>query len=664
MSKVAVFAFALCTALSSTTAARAAAPVETAIADWVAGIDSASDWSARFDNLSYDTATDTAVLTGLTIENGRAGLMLSFDPISVSGYVERDDGSFEADGVSTDGATIAATGLSGRISDIRLEGLANVTKDFSTGIEWDPQRPATSLIQAYARFVDVRLAHGTFGELSLELTYKRDSIPASYQFSYKNLVIDDWTNGKITNVSAGPVTSNLTMPNGTVRTAIASTSARDIDYAAITRVYDPDQYAGGVGDHIWRNAMSYAEIKDISIEVGLESSLRHEMKETIGLLAIEDFRVRQPTRSVNEFLDRVMLDPEANEAPTPDELRAALDYLSSLSLGAITLRDFGMEIDADHGGTTRISEIAIRDFSSEGIGEFSIDDLAVRQFGDGVVDIDRLAFGGVVFPPIEAFVEAAEAEEAGEEFDYARFATQLAFFEANAVDIDMPDNPHVKLDKARLDLGNYVGPIPTLMALEVAGADLPVTAIEEPRARAMWQALGYDRIHGDFDARLTWNENDESVAIDDFRAAIDGVGALSLNAVLSGLSRAALDNLDGLPAALAGLDFVRGTLSLENYDILDRWIDRQAALSGSEPATLRRQLAALLAEMTSGFGDVGFQERLRQVLEASVMVPGSITATAMPSIPVPLAALAILAQSAPASLPDLLGLTIESGPAR
>jgi hypothetical protein len=46
------------------------------------------------------------------------------------------------------------------------------------------------------------------------------------------------------------------------------------------------------------------------------------------------------------------------------------------------------------------------------------------------------------------------------------------------------------------------------------------------------------------------------------------------------------------------------------------------------------------------------------------MVPGSVTATAMPSTPVPLVALGVLAQSAPASLPDLLGLTIASTSAR
>jgi hypothetical protein len=51
---------------------------------------------------------------------------------------------------------------------------------------------------------------------------------------------------------------------------------------------------------------------------------------------------------------------------------------------------------------------------------------------------------------------------------------------------------------------------------------------------------------------------------------------------------------------------------------------------------------------------------LRHILEASVMVPGALTATAMPSTPVPLVALGVLAQTAPGSLPDVLGLTIES----
>lgn len=647
MSRTGAFVLAFFAGLSSATVATAAEPVETVINDWIAAIDAAPDWAARFDSLSYDKATDTAIVAGLTIAYAPIGLTLSFRPITIVGYAEAADGRFGAEMVATDGATASGDGFEASLADIRYEGLGNLARDFSELTAWDPQRPFTSLIQAYARFLDIRLARAEIGSMSMTTEGRGEQVV----FAYEDIALEDWANGKVARIATGPLTIAASGVAEPFSMTVGGTEARDIDYAALLRLYDPDQYVGGVGDGIWRNAVESVEYDTIVFDT-------REAKLTFGKLSLADFRVRQPEKTFNVLFDQVLLDQDSQKEPTTEDLRALFGYLSSFAVGIVSVQD--IDVEGQDGGAGHLGEMRIADASIDQVGEVSLDHIEVATPDQGKVDIDRIAVGGIVFRSLAALVEAMEAEEAGEDFDYSRLATQLAFFEANAVDIDMPDSPRVKLDKARLDLGNYVGPIPTLMALDVAGADLPATAIEDPGARAMWQAFGYDRIHADLSARLAWNENDESVRVDDFRAAIDGVGALSLDAMLGGLSRAALDNLEGLPAALAGLNFVRGTLSLENYDILDRWIDRQAALSGRDPAALRRQIAAMLAEMSAGIGEVGFRERLRQVIEASVMVPGSITATAVPAAPVPLAALAILAQSAPASLPDLLGLTIET----
>jgi hypothetical protein len=631
--------------------ASAAEPVETAITEWIAKFDGAPDWSARFDDLTYDKETDTAILTGLKVAYTATDLTLSFKPIAIVGYAEAADGTFGVDVLTTDGVKATGDGFDAALTDVRYKSLGNLTDDFEELIDWDPQRPFTSLMRSYARFLDIRLEHASIGSMSMTAENNGEQVLVSYE----DIALEDWADGKIASITTGP----LTMASAGVAEPFsitgAGTEARKIDYAAMLRIYDPDQYVGGVGDGIWRNAAEFVGYDTIVFDTP-------EARVTFGKVSMEDFRVRQPERSFNDFFDRAMLTPHVQAEPTPEEMRSIVGSLSSFAFGAMSLEDIAVE--GRDGGTGRLGEMRLVDVSAEGIGEFSFNDINVSPPDQGNLIVGRIAFGGIVFPPLQALIEAAEAEQTGEDFDYARLTTRLAFFEASDIDVDVPDRPRVRLDKARLNLGNYVGPIPTVMALEIAGTDLPVEAIEEPKARAIWKALGYDRVRGDFGARLAWNESDESITIEDFRFALEDVGALSLSAVLNGLSREALADLEGLPEALAGLSFVRGTLSLENYDILNRWVDRQAALTGDEPLALRQRIAVMLAEITSDVGNAGFQQQLRQVLEASIMVPGSVTATAMPSTPVPLVALGVLAQSAPASLPDLLGLTIASTSAR
>lgn len=648
MCRSAVLTFAFLASLStSATVATAAEPVETAIADWIATLDATPDWSARFDDLSYDQTSDTAVLTGLWIAYAPIGITLSYEPISIAGYQEAADGTFGIEMLATNSVTAVGDDFEATLNDIRYEGLDNLRDIFDQLIVWDSERPFTSLMQAYARFLNIRLEQAFIGSMSMTTENQGEQAI----FNYENIAIEGWADGKIASLTTGPLTFASVGRAEPVSITMTGTEARGIDYAALMRIYDPDQYVGGVGDGIWRNAAEFVGYGTIVLATP-------EAQVTIGELSMVDFRVRQPEHSFNAFIDRAMLTPNEQIEPTPEELRALLGYLSSFAIGS--LRFENIDVDAEDGGTGYLGEVRLVDVSAERLGEFSLNDIRVSPPEEGNLSVGRIAFGGIVFPPLAALIEAAEAEERGEEFDFARLATQLAFFEANAIDVDMPDSPHTKLDKVRLDLGNYVGPFPTLMALEIAGADLPVDAIEEPQARAMWQALGYDRIRGGFGARLAWNETDETVTIDDFRISIDDVGRVSLSAVLEGLSREALGNFDELPERLAGLNFVGGTLSLKDYAVLDRWIEHQAPLTGSEPAALRQQVATMLVELTAGAGDAGFREQLQRAIEASVMVPGSITATASPAAPVPVAALMLLAQSAPASLPDLLGLTIES----
>lgn len=620
-----------------------------AITGWIEQIDDTKDWTAGFSDLTYDPATDTAHISGLTIENTAIQLTIAFEPISFAGYAEHDDSKFQVESIATAGATLTAPGLNGAIVDIRLDGLGNIASELSSDIAWDPLRPFTSLMRTYTDSLDFRLSHGGIGSASLVVDDAGDDI----SLTFEEFSIDGWADGKFSSATTGPIKFAAPNSHDPVVMTIAGSALKDVDYAAMLRLYDPDQYVDGVGDGIWRTVMGLIEYKDIVIDTP-------DARVGFGAVSAENFRARQPERSIAEFLDEAMLNPLADEEPTQEEIRTVLGFVSAFQLGALKVSD--VNVEGEDGTEGHIGGMSIIDVSVGGLSEFSIDNLVVRNAREGSVILRRFAFGDVVLPALELLIEAAEAEEAGRDFDYSQLGVELAFIELLGVDVDVPDSPRFQLDKMRLDLGNYVGPLPTSLALDISGIDLPASAIDDSTLRGMWQMLGYDRIRGEFSAKLAWNESEETVGIDDFRFSIGDVGAFSMSAEAGGLSRQELGDLEDLPDALAEMDFIRGALNLENYAVLDRWVERQSVLTASKPDDIRQQVAILLTEMASGFGDASFQDRLRQVLENSIKVPGSVTATIMPAQPVPFSILLALAEIAPATLPNLLSVAIEHAP--
>lgn len=615
------------------------------ITGWIEDLNKDKDWSAGYVDLNYDPAMDTYVLTGLTIEFTAADIAIAFEPISITGYIEQDDNTFDIETFAIGGAAVTGEGFNMEIADLRLDEVGEVPMDLDLETILDPQRPFTSIIQLYSRYLDTRMKHGGIGSVSM--IAEENGVEVT--IDYENFSIDDWANGKLASATIDAV--KIAVPGGpeTMAMTYGGIEMRDLDYAAILRVFGADQGVSGEVDRNWRTALGLVQYNDIVVDTP-------ESRVAIGTVKLEDFRVRQPEQSISEFFDKAFLDPLANEDPSPEEIRAIFDFFSSFSLGLMTVQD--INVDAPEGSGGHLRAVTFSDFSSEGLGEFSIDDVFVEQTEEGSFKLGRFAIGGLVFPSIETLIAAAEAEEAGRDFDFSEITAQLGFVEVQDIDLDIPDVPNAQLGKMRLDLGNYVGPIPTSLGLEIIDANLPASAIDDSTMRAMWQSLGYDRILGAFTAKLAWDESDETISVDDFQFSVDDVGSVSLEVQLGGLSRRALEDLESLPDAITEMTLVRGALTVEDYDILDRWVDQQASNTGAAPDEIREQLAVLLSNITASIGESSFQDRLNQVLKASILLPGSVTASATPAAPVPVAALALLAEMAPATLPELLGLSI------
>src|SRR5207248_584292 len=178
----------------------------------------------------------------------------------------------------------------------------------------------------------------------------------------------------------------------------------------------------------------------------------------------------------------------------------------------------GVNVQASGLSQFEIGDFHVSDQSIESIGEIALEGLAGSIEGQGSIKIGRIALGGMKLGDPELWLgalQAAGTSDAGPTADPSKLVPKIGFAEASGIDIQVSDALHITLDKARAELGNYVGLFPTKVDATISGLDLPAAAMD-PESRAILARLGYDRLGLDYRLKGAWDEHRNEVAIDDF----------------------------------------------------------------------------------------------------------------------------------------------------
>ena len=644
--------------LANVGAARAGEPAEDALAAWVASIDATDLWTAHYRGIAYDAATRTATLSGLSLQMDNGAASVDFETIALTGFAASADGGFTAEAIKADGGTAEAGFVKIAVSDIELERVAVPRLD---SIAIDKDKPFTSMVRAYAQIAKTTLGHASIAEVAV-IEQVQD---VTSRITYQNLKTEGIAGGKIAALTAGPLKLESPSPDGLVAMTIAGVETRDVDIGALVRVYDPDQYADGIGDEVWHTVLGRSAYHDITIEVP-------GAKIAIGETSLENLRARQPKRSFAEFFDTVMANPGAQpDNLNIDAIRNAVGMISAFGVGRFGID--GLNVEATGIDRMKLGSFHIADLSSDGLGELAFDGVDGAVGGQGSVQIGHFAFGGITFPSADALIAAIDADEKGEPVDYLGLSPTLGFVEASAIAFAAKDTPTAKLDRARLELGDYVGAVPTSVSSEIVGVDIPAALIKDPQAKATLDKLGYDRVNTDYRVKLRWHEADQSLSIDDFYVGMKDLGSLTATAGLTGLTRDAIEHVATLGDALAGLSLASAKLTFRDDSIVGRGLGLLATKMKVPPDKFRQQFADALPllltlaavndpQLMAIVKESGLLPKLTPVIKQFVATPGAFVITAAPAAPVPIAALAAAANEAPETVPSLLNLDFANEP--
>jgi hypothetical protein len=343
--------------------------------------------------------------------------------------------------------------------------------------------------------------------------------------------------------------------------------------------------------------------------------------------------------------------------------------LSAYGLGRFGVS--GLDVAATGMKGFHLGGFDISDLSIDRLGELAVDDFAADVADVGSFKLGHFAIGNVALPGADALVQAILASQGNGNADMTGLAPKPGFFEMSGLDVAAADMPRITLDKLRVDLADYVGAVPTTIAADITDLVLPVAAMGA-NAQAVFAKLGYDTLDLGYHLKAAWNEADETVKVDNLGFAMKGAGGLGVSMLLGGLPRDAIEQPQSLPQVLPALSLKSATLTLKDDSIVGKGLDLLAEKMHAKPETFRRQFADAMPLLLSLFvlhdpkvaalvRETKILATLAPAVKAFVGAPGSsISVSLAPPKPVDFPTIAATADTNPASLTTMLGLTVGS----
>ena len=193
----------------------------------------------------------------------------------------------------------------------------------------------------------------------------------------------------------------------------------------------PTQYAGGVGDLAWREAVGRASYRDFLMELP-------GIKISVAGIGLEKLSLRQPKSSFADYLDRRMTRPAsasgAQRDPRDDAGLASM--ISAFGLGRFSIDKFKVEAEGiDKFG---FDGFHVAGLSSDAIAEVGLDGFAAGIKGQGDVDLGDFARRQDRAPGAEPLIAALRGLDDDEDVDFSALAPTVGRVEISALRSTLP----------------------------------------------------------------------------------------------------------------------------------------------------------------------------------------------------------------------------------
>ena len=192
------------------------------------------------------------------------------------------------------------------------------------------------------------------------------------------------------------------------------------------------------------------------------------------------------------------------------------------------------------------------------------------------------------------------------------------------------------------------------------------------------EKLGYEEVRGTVSGGGNWNSQTGDLEIEEVRLSVDEAGILTFSESITGYTpdfiQSAMqlqermegqpDNSEAWTAAVLGLvsqlNLASLEISYEDASLVDRLLNHYAEISGQSSEQLVATLDGMLPPMLAGLQNDALQNEIATAVSRFLNDPRSISISLDPAEPVPAPQIIGAALGAPATLPDILGLSVTS----
>lgn len=290
-------------------------------------------------------------------------------------------------------------------------------------------------------------------------------------------------------------------------------------------------------------------------------------------------------------------------------------------------------------------------------GGYSADEVLAESFGleadDAKVKADRVLLTKYVG---QAPAKVVPGKVSGERVQRA---------EVTGITITTEDSKVVPIASVTFSADDYVGDMPRKASFDMKGLVVPLDPADPDVAQA--RALGYEKVSLDVAFSGTWDDKTGRLDIPSLTIGAADMGTLKLAVAIGGLTPAVIEEMKKAEAdqakqmeLLQQLTVEKASLRWDDASLVTRVIGMQAKEQGVDSKTYAKQIKLMLPAILSMVGNKDFEKKVASAAGTFLEAPKSLTVSAMPKQPLPVAQIMGAAMMAPQSLPSVLGAEVSA----
>lgn len=435
----------------------------------------------------------------------------------------------------------------------------------------------------------------TIPEITLSTATTVDGEVTEATVTFSDLVLSDVADGVAASVTLAGMTADAG-DNGSAE--FGALSASSLNIGGMLGMY-------GLVDS------GQTELETIYTDFNFEGGTFEapEVSCTMGSMTAAEFKARPFKYSFAEIMAlSEELEAAEDETPSPEvmgkALRMYVDLFTAFESSPVEFAGFDCSGVDDEGRnlTFQVAGMSMDGMRPGIYPTISLDGFDIEVEGDGSVQVGNVTFKEMdLSAPIAAIEGAPEAiDEAWLTANARSLIPAFAGFSFSDIAIDVPDpeteGGRIKASVGAFDLtlADYLNGIPTDLLTTASNiiVDLPENS-DDPQLQQLI-ALGVTNIDAGFTIDASWNEADDTIAVDEVSVTGADLATVKLAGTIANATEAlfAIDENEAMMAAMA-VAVSQLKLDVTDDGLSDIILASVAAEQGSDAATMRPVFAGL-----------------------------------------------------------------------